>query len=151
MRQTETGQKLLEAIAAARDAAPGDPVIHAFTATANKLVLAETYVATLATALDDTTPPSDVAALAGARHRARDRAPGAVGGASPILPWPARGRHAVEAKFDPEIPGGPDGARRASFDFPPVDRARLPRVLGALREVAGARASRSRASRSRGS
>ena len=62
MRQTEAGQKLLEAVAAAHNAAPDDPVIHAFTATANKLVLAESYVATLAMALDDATAPSNVAA-----------------------------------------------------------------------------------------
>jgi uncharacterized membrane protein YccC len=62
MRQTEAGEKLLEAVAAAREAAPDDPVIYAFIATANKLVLAENYVATLAMALDDATPPSNVAA-----------------------------------------------------------------------------------------
>ena len=43
-------------------------------------------------------------------------------------------------------------ARRASFDFPPVDQERLPRVLAALRDGRrGDAASRSRASRSRGS
>ena len=31
----------------------------------------------------------------------------------------------------------PQGTRRATFDFPPVDRARLPRVLSALRTVSG--------------
>ncbi|WP_437322237.1 aldo/keto reductase [Sorangium sp. So ce394] len=55
-----------------------------------------------------------------------------------ILPWSPLAGGMLSGKFDPEKPGGPDGARRSSFDFPPVDRARLPRVLGALREVAGA-------------
>ncbi|WP_437329816.1 aldo/keto reductase [Sorangium sp. So ce381] len=55
-----------------------------------------------------------------------------------ILPWSPLAGGMLSGKFDPEKPGGPDGARRTSFDFPPVDRARLPRVLGALREVAGA-------------
>ncbi|KYF82579.1 aldo/keto reductase [Sorangium cellulosum] len=55
-----------------------------------------------------------------------------------ILPWSPLAGGMLSGKYDPEKPGGPDGARRSSFDFPPVDRARLPRVLGALREVAGA-------------
>jgi aryl-alcohol dehydrogenase-like predicted oxidoreductase len=55
-----------------------------------------------------------------------------------ILPWSPLAGGLLSGKFDPEKPGGPDGARRSSFDFPPVDRARLPRVLKALREVAGA-------------
>jgi aryl-alcohol dehydrogenase-like predicted oxidoreductase len=44
----------------------------------------------------------------------------------------------LSGKFDPDQPGGPRGARRTSFDFPPVDRTRLRRVLGALRDVSGA-------------
>src|SRR5262249_55581492 len=44
-----------------REAAPEDQVVHALTATVNKLALAERYVGALATALDDTTPPSDLA------------------------------------------------------------------------------------------
>ena len=55
-----------------------------------------------------------------------------------ILPWSPLAGGMLSGKYDPEKPGGPDGARRASFDFPPVDRARLPRVLGARREVSGA-------------
>ena len=42
-------------------AAPDDPIVHAFTATANKLVLADSYIAALAVALDDATPPSALA------------------------------------------------------------------------------------------
>ncbi|WP_437995474.1 aldo/keto reductase [Sorangium sp. So ce185] len=55
-----------------------------------------------------------------------------------ILPWSPLAGGMLSGKYDPEKPGGPEGARRSSFDFPPVDRARLPRVLGALREVSGA-------------
>jgi aryl-alcohol dehydrogenase-like predicted oxidoreductase len=54
-----------------------------------------------------------------------------------ILPWSPLAGGLLSGKFDPDKPG-PEGARRTSFDFPPVDRARLPRVLGALREVAAA-------------
>lgn len=62
LRHAEESRQLVEAVEAARVAAPDDPVIHAFIATTNKLVLADSYVATLATALDDATPPSQVAA-----------------------------------------------------------------------------------------
>ena len=53
-----------------------------------------------------------------------------------ILPWSPLAGGLLSGKFDPEKKG-PEGARRTSFDFPPVDSWRLPRVLGALREVAG--------------
>jgi aryl-alcohol dehydrogenase-like predicted oxidoreductase len=52
-----------------------------------------------------------------------------------ILPWSPLAGGLLSGKFDPDKPG-PEGARRSSFDFPPVDRGRLPRVLGALRKVA---------------
>jgi len=54
-----------------------------------------------------------------------------------ILPWSPLAGGLLSGKFDPEKKG-PADARRASFDFPPVDRERLPRVLAALREVAEA-------------
>jgi aryl-alcohol dehydrogenase-like predicted oxidoreductase len=54
-----------------------------------------------------------------------------------ILPWSPLAGGLLSGKFDPDKKG-PEGARRAQFDFPPVDMGRLPRVLGALREVAGA-------------
>jgi aryl-alcohol dehydrogenase-like predicted oxidoreductase len=54
-----------------------------------------------------------------------------------ILPWSPLAGGLLSGKFDPNQ-AGPEGARRSSFDFPPVDRDRLPRVLGALREVANA-------------
>ena len=59
LRQTGEARRLQEAVAALHQA--GDPLVHAFTATANKLVLAEFYISVLATALDDATAPSDLA------------------------------------------------------------------------------------------
>jgi aryl-alcohol dehydrogenase-like predicted oxidoreductase len=53
-----------------------------------------------------------------------------------ILPWSPLAGGLLSGKFDPDKPN-PEGARRSSFDFPPVDRERLRKVLGALREVAG--------------
>src|SRR5205085_7992396 len=41
----------------------------------------------------------------------------------------------LSGKFDPDKKG-PADARRANFDFPPVNMERLPRVLTALRQVA---------------
>jgi aryl-alcohol dehydrogenase-like predicted oxidoreductase len=54
-----------------------------------------------------------------------------------ILPWSPLAGGLLSGKFDPDRPG-PEGARRTSFDFPPVDRSRLPRVLAALRKVSEA-------------
>jgi len=54
-----------------------------------------------------------------------------------ILPWSPLAGGLLSGKFDPDKKG-PEGARRTTFDFPPVDKARLPKVLGALREVAAA-------------
>jgi aryl-alcohol dehydrogenase-like predicted oxidoreductase len=54
-----------------------------------------------------------------------------------ILPWSPLAGGLLSGKFDPDRPN-PEGARRTTFDFPPVDRGRLPRVLGALRKVAEA-------------
>jgi len=53
-----------------------------------------------------------------------------------ILPWSPLAGGLLSGKFDPDKKG-PADARRASFDFPPVNMERLPRVLGALRKVAG--------------
>jgi len=52
-----------------------------------------------------------------------------------ILPWSPLAGGLLSGKFDPDKKG-PADARRASFDFPPVNMERLPRVLGALRAVA---------------
>jgi aryl-alcohol dehydrogenase-like predicted oxidoreductase len=54
-----------------------------------------------------------------------------------ILPWSPLAGGLLSGKFDPDKKG-PAEARRASFDFPPVNRERLPRVLSALRSVADA-------------
>jgi uncharacterized membrane protein YccC len=62
LNHAEESRQLVEAVAQAREAAPDDPAIHAFVATCNKLVLADSYVAALATTLDDATEPSAVAA-----------------------------------------------------------------------------------------
>lgn len=52
-----------------------------------------------------------------------------------ILPWSPLAGGLLSGKFDPQKKGPPD-ARRATFDFPPVNAERLPRVLTALRQVA---------------
>ena len=54
-----------------------------------------------------------------------------------ILPWSPLAGGLLSGKFDPGTQG-PADARRASFDFPPVNGERLPRVLAALRQVADA-------------
>jgi len=54
-----------------------------------------------------------------------------------ILPWSPLAGGLLSGKFDPDK-NGPADARRAKFDFPPVNMERLPRVLAALREVATA-------------
>jgi aryl-alcohol dehydrogenase-like predicted oxidoreductase len=54
-----------------------------------------------------------------------------------ILPWSPLAGGLLSGKFDPDKPG-PEAARRTKFDFPPVDRGRLPRVLSALRDVSQA-------------
>jgi aryl-alcohol dehydrogenase-like predicted oxidoreductase len=54
-----------------------------------------------------------------------------------ILPWSPLAGGLLSGKFDPNKKG-PSDSRRTSFDFPPVNDERLPRVLGALRQVAEA-------------
>jgi len=54
-----------------------------------------------------------------------------------ILTWSPLAGGLLSGKFDPDKKG-PADARRASFDFPPVNQERLPRVLAALRQVAEA-------------
>lgn len=51
-----------------------------------------------------------------------------------ILPWSPLAGGLLSGKFDLEKPG-PEGARRTSYDFPPVDRERAKRALGALRPI----------------
>src|SRR6185369_1136885 len=54
-----------------------------------------------------------------------------------ILPWSPLAGGLLSGKYDPDKKG-PEGSRRSSFDFPPVNMERLPRVLAALGEVAQA-------------
>jgi aryl-alcohol dehydrogenase-like predicted oxidoreductase len=65
----------------------------------------------------------------------RDIVPMAQSEGVAILPWSPLAGGLLSGKFEHDKPG-PEGARRSSFDFPPVDRDRLPRVLTALRKVA---------------
>jgi aryl-alcohol dehydrogenase-like predicted oxidoreductase len=52
-----------------------------------------------------------------------------------LMPWSPLAGGLLSGKFDLESPG-PEGSRRASFDFPPVNRERTIAVLKALRAVA---------------
>ena len=54
-----------------------------------------------------------------------------------ILPWSPLAGGLLSGKFAPDKKG-PAEARRTSFDFPPVNEERLPRVLSALRKVSEA-------------
>ena len=54
-----------------------------------------------------------------------------------VLPWSPLAGGLLSGKFDPDKKG-PADARRAAFDFPPVNMERLPRVLAALRTVSAA-------------
>jgi aryl-alcohol dehydrogenase-like predicted oxidoreductase len=65
----------------------------------------------------------------------RDVVPMAESEGVAILPWSPLAGGLLSGKFDPDKPG-PEGSRRTTFDFPPVDRGRLPKVLAALRAVA---------------
>ncbi|MHB8417328.1 MAG: aldo/keto reductase [Myxococcales bacterium] len=71
------------------------------------------------------------------RDLEREVAPLAEDQGLAVLPWSPLAGGLLSGKFDPDKPA-PEGARRSQFDFPPVDRARLPGVLRALREVASA-------------
>jgi aryl-alcohol dehydrogenase-like predicted oxidoreductase len=51
-----------------------------------------------------------------------------------ILPWSPLAGGLLSGKFKADK-SGPDGARRSTFDFPPVNAERLPKVLAALESV----------------
>lgn len=56
-----------------------------------------------------------------------------------ILPWSPLAGGLLSGKFDLEAEAkGPEGARRASFDFPPVDRGRAAACLRVMRPIAEA-------------
>ena len=67
----------------------------------------------------------------------REIAPMCLAESVAILPWSPLAGGLLSGKFDPDKKG-PSDARRAQFDFPPVNMERLPRVLSALRKVAEA-------------
>ena len=52
-----------------------------------------------------------------------------------ILPWSPLAGGLLSGKFSRDE-AGPEGARRAQFDFPPVDKERAFRVIDALRPIA---------------
>jgi aryl-alcohol dehydrogenase-like predicted oxidoreductase len=54
-----------------------------------------------------------------------------------ILPWSPLAGGLLSGKFDLEKPG-PEGARRTTYDFPPVDRERTKTVLKEMRAVSAA-------------
>ncbi len=54
-----------------------------------------------------------------------------------ILPWSPLAGGLLSGKFDLESPG-PEGARRTTFDFPPVDLNRAKAVLKVMRSVSSA-------------
>ncbi len=51
-----------------------------------------------------------------------------------VLPWSPLAGGLLSGKFDLEKPG-PEGARRTSFDFPPVDLERAKNVLKVMRSI----------------
>ena len=61
LSHAEQVRLLQDAIGEARAAAPEDAVIQAYVSTANKLILAASYIGSLSLALEDTTAPSDLA------------------------------------------------------------------------------------------
>lgn len=52
-----------------------------------------------------------------------------------LLPWSPLAGGLLTGKFDFENPG-PEGSRRTSFDFPPVDKVRAAAVVNAMRKIA---------------
>jgi aryl-alcohol dehydrogenase-like predicted oxidoreductase len=54
-----------------------------------------------------------------------------------ILPWSPLSGGLLSGKFDLDQPG-PAGARRSTFDFPPIDRPKVKAVIDVLREVSRA-------------
>jgi aryl-alcohol dehydrogenase-like predicted oxidoreductase len=54
-----------------------------------------------------------------------------------ILPWSPLAGGLISGKFDLDKPG-PVGARRSTFDFPPINRQRVQGIIDVLREIAQA-------------
>jgi aryl-alcohol dehydrogenase-like predicted oxidoreductase len=55
-----------------------------------------------------------------------------------ILPWSPLAGGLLTGKYDFNKSGGPPGARRTSFDFPPIDRNRAKSVVEVMRKISGA-------------
>jgi uncharacterized membrane protein YccC len=60
INHAEEVRQLEDAVEQMRAASPDDPVTQAYTSTAKKLILADSYVDALAVALENATPPSDL-------------------------------------------------------------------------------------------
>jgi aryl-alcohol dehydrogenase-like predicted oxidoreductase len=71
------------------------------------------------------------------REIEREVVPLAIDQGLAILPWSPLAGGLLSGKFDLDK-AGPEGARRSTFDFPPIDRPRVQRVIEALREVSQA-------------
>lgn len=71
------------------------------------------------------------------RDLEREIVPAALDQGLSILVWSPLAGGLLSGKFT-EAAAGPEGARRSSFDFPPVDRARAFRAVEAMRPIAAA-------------
>jgi aryl-alcohol dehydrogenase-like predicted oxidoreductase len=71
------------------------------------------------------------------RDLEREIVPVALDQGLSILVWSPLAGGLLSGKFT-ETATGPEGARRTTFDFPPVDRARAFRAVEAMRPIAGA-------------
>lgn len=71
----------------------------------------------------------------GGRDVEREIVPWAQDRGVAILPWSPLAGGLFSGKYDLESPG-PQGARRTTFDFPPVDKIRAKGILKVLKEVA---------------
>ena len=73
----------------------------------------------------------------GGRDLEREIVPLATDQRLAILPWSPLAGGLLSGKFSRDGKA-PEGARRASFDFPPVDRERVFRIIDAMRPIARA-------------
>jgi aryl-alcohol dehydrogenase-like predicted oxidoreductase len=67
----------------------------------------------------------------------REVVPHAIDQGLAVLPWSPLAGGLLSGKFDMEKKG-PEGARRTTYDFPPVDRERAKTVLAAMHVVSEA-------------
>ena len=71
------------------------------------------------------------------RELEREIVPLAVDQRLAIMPWSPLAGGFLSGKFKPEGQG-PEGARRTTFDFPPVDRDKAFRIIDVMRPIAAA-------------